>query len=958
MSKLLSSIGSESGFRAEIQGLRAVAIALVLIFHVWPESISGGYVGVDVFFVISGYLITRVLFQEYASTGRIDVARFYERRIRRLMPAATLVLLASALLLFLLPATQREDGAKSILASALYVQNWWLSAQAVDYLAAESAPGLLNHFWSLAVEEQYYIFWPVMVFAVGWLFVRAGKTHARAFTVLVVTVLICSLAYSIWLTETNPQRAYFSTFTRAWELAIGGFLAVSSWWREIDVRWRNLLGLAGLAAILAAAFLYDTSTPFPGYAAALPTLGAAMIIVAGQSGSFASAYRIMALKPMQVLGDVSYSLYLWHWPVIISYMALVGHSPGVIDGLALVAISFALAYTTKALVEDRYRHHGHQNSRRNAFMMGGGFIAAACLAGFSVYKGPMAFNAYQEVRVAVKDSGLPSVMDNPGANSLWKGVEVNTNAALVPSSDVLKADFPAPYLHKCISRGLNTELKECRYGSEGGKDVVLIGDAYALQWQPALAEIAKNNGWSLRVYAKTGCLLGDIPQSISGLDSEKQHACDSWKSSLQNHLKEHSAEVVFIGQNPRPQLMGGINVVDRQKLVADALKGFLGNSVGSEASVILIRGVPSIGKQCNEPERLMDCAKDREASLPAADPVLIASGTAGSLLLDLTNGICDSLKCHAVVGNVAVYRSSGQLSATYARTMAGYIADSINGLGVFDSPLSFEYVENSSVHIADMSEKAVLAKHDNPDLYRDGCHLGRVASEPRSCIYGSEDARIKVVLAGDSHSAQWLPALQVISKEFGWQIYSFTKSACAFSDTVVKDGKKDYSACTEWNSNVMARIAEIRPDLLFMSQSRGQWAYGTQSPDESTSRLADGLVSRWKELQSMGISVVVVADTPWMEHDIPDCLSSVTGQAGGCDAQRESAFKVPDSLVVAHDRMPSVGYVNINDHICDASWCRAVVDGEVVFRDRHHLTASFARKLSPEIGRVAADAMK
>ena len=955
MSKLLSSIGSESGFRAEIQGLRAVAIALVLIFHVWPESISGGYVGVDVFFVISGYLITRVLFHEYSSTGRIDVARFYERRIRRLMPAATLVLLASTLLLFLLPTTQREDGAKSVIASAVYVQNWWLANQAVDYLAAESAPGLLNHFWSLSVEEQYYIFWPVMVFAVGSIFIRAGKTHARAFTTLVMVVLLVSLIYSIWLTETNPQRAYFSTFTRAWELAIGGLLAVTTTWQEIDRRWRNLLGLAGLALILVSAFFYDSSTAFPGYAALLPTVGAALIVVAGKSDSFFSAYRVMALKPMQMLGDVSYSLYLWHWPVIITYSVLVGRQPGVVDGLALIAVSFALAYTTKALFEDRYRHHGHPGSRRNAFLMAAGCIFLSCVAGLIVWFKPGWTSAAASSASSVGQGNVTGVADNPGADALWQQIAVNPVAPIIPSLDSIKQDMPSAYLEKCISRGTSDVVKVCRYGDSEGVPVVLIGDAYALQWQPVLADLAIANKWDLQVISKTGCLLGSIPRQVSGMDEDKQQACVQWQSGVIEKLRGEQARVVFVAQNPSPSMAPDIKGGRRQEVLAEGLERFSKAAFGDTTSVIYIRSVPNLGKECGSEKTLISCSRPISDAIQRRDPALLAADTEGRLLLDAVDGICGAESCEAVVGNVIVNRSPGLLSATYARSMGGFLAEKLNVMGIFDAPLKvgrFEYAGTS----ADMVSAAMAAKRDNPDLYADGCHLDQTQTEPRSCSYGPEDADINVVLVGDSHSAQWLPALQDLAFKRSWRIHSFTKSACSFTDAVILVAGREYTSCTEWNEKVLAEIATLKPQFILMSQSRGHNAYGTDSPDQSLRLLSDGLVSRWRRLQGMGVQVIVVEGTPWMDRDTPDCVSSAHFTPGSCDTPLDRAYRLQDAIAEAHRKYPSVEMVSINGEICDSVRCHAVLDGKVIFRDRHHLTASFARSLSGHIEK-AADAV-
>ena len=205
---------------AEIQGLRAIAVLLVLIFHVWPESIPGGYVGVDVFFVISGSLITGGLLRELERDGHLRLAAFYARRARRLLPAAALVLVVTlAGSLLILPASRWEPIAHEVVASSIYVQNWWLASSAVDYWGADNAASPLQHFWSLSIEEQFYLFWPVAMLMAAGLPFFVLSLRVRLALVMGLVFLV-SIAASVWLTPTNPEQAYFFTHTRAWELAL------------------------------------------------------------------------------------------------------------------------------------------------------------------------------------------------------------------------------------------------------------------------------------------------------------------------------------------------------------------------------------------------------------------------------------------------------------------------------------------------------------------------------------------------------------------------------------------------------------------------------------------------------------------------------------------------------------------------------------------------------------------
>ncbi|MGH3322789.1 MAG: acyltransferase family protein, partial [Streptosporangiaceae bacterium] len=314
-----SSPTPRAQLRPEIQALRAVAVAAVLLFHLWPNRLTGGYVGVDVFFAISGFLITAHLLREVDATGRIRFAAFWARRARRLLPASLLVLAVSAGGTYLfVPQEKWQQFFSEIGASALYVQNWLLAHNAVDYLASENAPSVAQHFWTLSAEEQYYAVWPLLI-AVVLLLARRRSTRVRRNSLLAVLVLLtaASLAYSVWETSTNPSVAYFITPTRIWEFGLGAIVAFV--WPEPagGVRLRVLMSWVGLGCIAVATIVFTADTVFPGYAAALPVVGALLVIVAGPVAHPAGTLWLARLRPVQFLGDVSYSVYLWHWPLIV-----------------------------------------------------------------------------------------------------------------------------------------------------------------------------------------------------------------------------------------------------------------------------------------------------------------------------------------------------------------------------------------------------------------------------------------------------------------------------------------------------------------------------------------------------------------------------------------------------------------------------------------------------------------
>lgn len=337
---------------AEIQGLRAIAVLLVLIFHVWPESIPGGYVGVDVFFVISGSLITGGLLRELERDGHLRLAAFYARRARRLLPAAALVLVVTlAGSLLILPASRWEPIAHEVVASSIYVQNWWLASSAVDYWGADNAASPLQHFWSLSIEEQFYLFWPVAMLMAAGLPFFVLSLRVRLALVMGLVFLV-SIAASVWLTPTNPEQAYFFTHTRAWELALGGLLALWLPGLPIARQWAATSGFVGLTMIMVAAFLLNSGSLFPGYIALLPVVGAALVIFAGRQ--ITGPAGILRNGFMQWVGDRSYSIYLWHWPLVVWY-DFVFREVSLVGGAGLVATTLLLAHLSYEHVEQRFR---------------------------------------------------------------------------------------------------------------------------------------------------------------------------------------------------------------------------------------------------------------------------------------------------------------------------------------------------------------------------------------------------------------------------------------------------------------------------------------------------------------------------------------------------------------------------------------------------------------------------
>ncbi len=491
--------------RDDIQGLRAVAVVLVVVYHLWPGVLSGGFIGVDAFFVISGFLITSHLVRNPPVRAR-DVWAFWMRRVKRLLPAAFLVLAATLLgIRFLAPDTVWRDWGGQVVAAAFYVENWDLAASSVDYLTAENPPSAVQHFWSLSVEEQFYLLWPLVI---GGLFIAGtapGAKRALIPRIGVLAVLLLSLAYSIHLTGNEPGIAYFSTFTRGWEFAAGGMIALIP---AASQRFRNshvasALSWTGLAAILCAAVAYGSATPFPGAAALLPVLGTAAVIWAHAEAE-TSPTRVLAWKPSRFLGDHSYSIYLWHWPLIVLMPFAIGplHWP---QKLGILVMTVFMAMLTKVFIEDNFR----RSMDRSRIMTGGRFLLVGSL-GIGLISGALVGAAAQrEQTPAEVASQVLETKDNVGDQCFGAASMVNDcvdsgKGPFVPAPAAAKEDRSDAYADKCWSQGEFARRPVCTYGN-GRTKVALVGNSHAGQWLPALQQIAKQRDWTISTFLASRC---------------------------------------------------------------------------------------------------------------------------------------------------------------------------------------------------------------------------------------------------------------------------------------------------------------------------------------------------------------------------------------------------------------------------------------------------------------------
>jgi peptidoglycan/LPS O-acetylase OafA/YrhL len=657
-------------FLPEIQVLRAVAVMLVVIYHFWPGTLTGGYVGVDAFFVISGYLITSHLFREADRTGTVKLGAFYARRARRLLPASILVLLFVVVGTFLfLPTDLWTSTAHEVTASGFYVQNFWLASKAVTYSASNDIASPVTHYWSLSAEEQFYLVWPGLIMiscllARKWL--RGHTTRTVGFTLVAVTV--GSFVCSVWATEANAPAAYFITPTRAWEFGVGALvvLLMRTWVPALDLaRIMRWLGIVGL---LAAAWFFSAATAFPGYAAALPVFATAAIIVAGDTGRADPSDRVFRLGPVRWIGDVSYSMYLWHWPLLVFAPYLLGHILHTPELLVLVLVCFVVAGLSKRFVEDATRFWPRLTKSPKAALVaaGVGMVVIALVAQTQVHVAGV-----QEARTAAL---LADVAGSPcfGAAAMVNRAKCPDALTARPLVAVTKADAPWAPQPGCHGiAGSDPAYWTCYWGKgKPTRVVALVGDSHAEHWRGALQRIAKARNWKLIEIFSSGCPATDARSVIFEGHPRDGEACRTWTAKATAELRAGGPDDIittaYAQKNVYAPAGSGPDGFDR------LWKQWLGFS-----RVTVLRDIPTTANT-SDPQCLainvgkpLVCANLRSKVLIDDDIMVAARAMRLEVnLVDLSNYFCDQRLCYAVIGGASVYFDYDHMTMQYSASLA------------------------------------------------------------------------------------------------------------------------------------------------------------------------------------------------------------------------------------------------------------------------------------------------
>ena len=614
---------------SQIQGLRALAALLVTLFH--AKWISGGFIGVDIFYVISGFLITGLLLREIERSGSINFREFYARRFKRLLPTSFFVLTITSIISWIvIPGTMRASLGRDIIAASLYVSNYLFAWWQADYQNLDATPSPVIHYWSLAVEEQFYLLWPLLILL---FFTLALKLRKRiVLTYLVATVTMLSFAFSIYLTETSPIWAFYSLPTRAWELGLGALLVLIP-----PIKTKKYVGLIGFVVILVSSLIFNETTAFPGWSAALPALGTVLLI--GSIHSWPPFLNDVANSRLfQWLGEISYPLYLWHWPLLVLPSTYLARPLYIYERLIAILLTVVFADLTHRFIEEPYRH--------KKIVSEAIFKKAGVVTLVSVLLGTMIiFTSSDKIDV----SGIN------GAVSLSQ----------------IKAR-PLVYEDGCHANYAQTESNKCEYGDlTSSKIMVLYGDSHAAQWFPALVEIATRSGYKLISLTKSACPAVDTIRLDQG--GFKMSRCTEWRKNSISRIQQIKPDVLIMSSFQYFAQPSSVN--DRSQWWNDGQRKLLAEVRTASPNLIYITDTPHPLRDipaCLANNSISECNRTTKSE---------NLSISGFKVIDPNSWLC-ARTCPAVKDGVVTYRDASHISVDIAIALIPRLTQALRDQGI------------------------------------------------------------------------------------------------------------------------------------------------------------------------------------------------------------------------------------------------------------------------------------
>ncbi|WP_271399228.1 acyltransferase family protein [Salinicoccus roseus] len=651
-------------FRPEIEGLRIVAALLVAIYHIWMQRVSGG---VDVFFVVSGFLITASLLSKVDKDGTVNFFDFILGLAKRLFPAAFTVLLSIVIAsYFILPEVQWIQTIKEVFASIFYYENWQLAMTNTDYLDQTNAKSPVQHFWAMSIQGQFYVIWFFIIMIALWTSQRLKREIRKTLFVILTALTLISFGYSIYLTEVNQPWAYFDTRTRVWEFALGGLLFLFITRIRLPFWMSGVAGWLGLIALVSCGLLLDVGGRFPGYVALWPVVAAILVLAAGENPTRFGVEKFLGSRPMRKLGGYSYGLYLWHWPIVAFYYVVMGTTEiPVIHGILIILVSFGLSWMVTNIIEKPIRGiKGKRNYRpkvATALLM----MAVPVLVANTVWS--------SSINNDINESTKASAQDFPGAMAIEKGLELSydRNTELQPSPANLDGDVADTYEIGCHHEEGQADLPVCEYGELENPqyEVILVGGSHVVPWLGTLNTFAEEEDIKIYNITKISCRFNG-----EGVGEEMAPDCRDWNQMAKEKVIELDADLIItntdLGTPANPEVEP-----ERVELYREL-----------EAHDVEIFGIR------NNPRPLFDmslCADprnaDNEECMVSADEYVpqpskwsrVEDKPSNVTEYDYSEYFCPDGSCPAIIGNTIVYFDGFHMSNSYAESMGPIIREDL-----------------------------------------------------------------------------------------------------------------------------------------------------------------------------------------------------------------------------------------------------------------------------------------
>ena len=697
--------------RRDIEGLRAIAVIAVLAYHAGVPGTAGGFVGVDSFLVISGFLITGLLIEERARNGRLNLVSFYARRARRLLPISTVVLVATALVAaFVLPATALRSLGIDIAASAGFGLNFVLAARGTDYLAGDVDPSAIQHYWSLAVEEQFYLVWPALIAIIS----VGARRPLRRIGVTIGCIVAASLTASVAFSASAPTWSYFGLHTRAWELGVGALLALAVRSQRFNRPLPVVVGWFALAGLVVAVVVCGEAASFPGWVALLPVGTTAALILAGGHTSRGSVAAVLSLRPLQWIGARSYSLYLWHWPALVLAPHILDRELTPLDTVGVIAVAVALSALGHRVIENPIRFSTPLAARpARSLALGLGLIVVALSAGIAtIVRQP---NLATGVVAAAPDAIATTTTVPATTTSLVMSDHSTTSTSTTlpppppridnrsdeppvavlaaldatvlpdnvrPSIYEANADTASLYDTRCHQFLEASVAGPCIFGAvDGDFTIGLLGDSHAAQWFDPINTIATENGWRLIAHTQGGCPIIDTVTWNRGAGTMLTQ-CAPWRNAVLDEFRAEGVDVVIMSQH-WGLLSSPDGVAVRASEWESGLPVLFERIRAGGAEPILFLDSP------DPYDSTPACASSHRNDLRACEPGRLRTGerevrAAASAsadahevgIIDPFRWLCvdttpddddDTSRCPVVIGDILVYRDSHHLTNTAAQ---------------------------------------------------------------------------------------------------------------------------------------------------------------------------------------------------------------------------------------------------------------------------------------------------